>query len=227
MGTITLLDYYRMLKARGWKYPAQYFIQSHLFDLLRGTNTHFWVPHEEYQRQNSASEDSIHYVACPTHTIRKCLAAIHTHAGDEFGKYQFLDLGCGKGKALLVYAEYSENFKPPLALGIEMVDALAATARKNIAIRKETERLKIFTDTATNWREHSDSEYMIIFLYNPFGAKTLQEVISKVKLIKKCYVAYVDPEHSALFGKQGWNKIHEAGGEYKNDHIEIWYQGHA
>lgn len=222
MGGISLRDYYAMLKARGWRYPLRYFIHSHLFDILRGTDTHFWIPPAEYKQKNINSKDSIHYVACPTHIIRKCLREIHKHAGNGFGDYQFIDLGCGKGKALLVYAEYSGDLHPPPALGIEMVEAISSIARYNINARKLDGRIKVITDSAVNWVKHSTSARVIIFLYNPFGADTLLDVISRAKL-NNCYIAYVDPEHSFLLREKGWTNIYERTGEYKNDHVQIWF----
>ena len=41
-----LKDYYKMLIRRGACLPITYFLECHLFDLIRGTDTHTWFPKE-------------------------------------------------------------------------------------------------------------------------------------------------------------------------------------
>lgn len=222
MKNITFSDYYRMFRTRGWEYPLQYFFQSHLFDILRGTDTHFWVPPEDYKQHNTTANDSIHYVACPTIAIKKCLAAIQAHAGNDFRKYQFIDLGCGKGKTLLVYEEYAEGEQIYPAIGVELVEPLATTARDNARRCGNENSIKIITDSATNWAQYATSAHVIIFLYNPFGSKTLHEVIGKIG-DKRCYIAYVDPEHTNILTEANWQCIFFEEGRYNNNKFRVFF----
>jgi len=223
MSRITFLDYWRMGRARGWGYPIRYFTQSHLFDLVRGTNTHFWMPPKEYDGACPGHGDAVHYVACPTKSIRKALKVITAHAKNTWDQFQFYDLGCGKGKALLVYNEYVGTRVKTPAIGIELVPSLAEVAENNIHLRHLEKRATVITGDATKWRSSCTGRGAIIFLYNPFGRSTLEAVLRGTENLP-CYIAYVDPEHSSLLASKGWDKIHCEAGKYKNDNIEVWYR---
>lgn len=223
MTGIRPLDYWRMGRARGWRYPIQYFVQSHLFDILRGTNTHFWLPPEEYDRVSPRSVDAVHYVACPTRSIEKALKAVSEHAGARFGEFQFVDLGCGKGKALLVYAEHTKSQQALPAVGIEITPLLARVAQNNVDILGLNARIRIAHDDARTWRAWCAEAPTILFLYNPFGKETLKSVVHAATDLD-CYVAYVDPEHSAVLEDRGWSRIFRASGRYKNERIEVWHR---
>ncbi len=223
MNKISALDYWRMGRARGWRYPIRYFFQSHWFDIVRGTNTHFWMPPEDYSRACPKGGDPVHYVACPTRAIVKSLRAIAAHAAARFGEFQFLDLGCGKGKALLVYAEYTKSMTVPPAVGIEIVPVLSHVAQENVKIAGFDGRIRIARGDARMWNEQSPNGPVILFLYNPFGKATLTYVL-QTALERECYMAYVDPEHSTLLEEMKWTRIFRATGRYRNECLEVWHQ---
>jgi SAM-dependent methyltransferase len=221
MKRISVGDYWRMARTRGLRYPFRYFSQSHLFDLLRSTDTHFWLPRSDYVRETSNIGDAVHYVACPTRSILASLRAIEAHAGSSFNSFQFIDLGCGKGKALLVYCEYTRRKDVSAAVGIELLGVLAGIAERNVRIRRLDRRAKVVCGDAKGWRFQCSEAYAILFLYNPFGVDTLQAVLDQANGID-CYVAYIDPEHSQVIERSGWKKIFAISGKYPNDCIEVW-----
>jgi hypothetical protein len=223
MTEFSLRDYWRMAGARGWGYPVRYFFQSHLFDILRGTNTHFWTPPQDYRRVGPANADAVHYVACPTRSIVKALEAIEGHAGERFREFRFIDLGCGKGKTLLVYAERTRSMPVKTALGVEIVSTLSSIAQRNAKLVGLEEKIEVVAADAATWKELCPDTSVILFLYNPFGRATLAQVLRHTSGME-CYVAYIDPEHASLLEEGGWNRIFRETGKYLNDCIEVWYR---
>lgn len=221
MNKISFTDYWRMGRARGFTYPFRYFLQSHLFDLRRGTDTQFWVPPIEYSSVCPAQNDAVHYVACPTKAIRRGLLAIRENVGKEFDQYQFFDLGCGKGKALLLYSESASPQKLK-AVGVELVPSLADIAWENVKRMGFSDWVEVVSADAVQWVQYCDSDQVIVFLYNPFGLTTLERVFADVQKFRNAYVIYVDPEHASFFEHTGWKRVYTGTGRYRNDFIDVW-----
>lgn len=221
---MNIADYVRMGRARGWGYPYRYFLESHWFDLVRGVDTHYWVPPTQYVGLcPSGRGDSVHYVACPTTIIRAGLADVRRHAETGFSQLQLFDLGCGKGKALLVYGEMLGAEPRPIAVGIEHVAELADIARANMVRRGLDGETSIVTGDAAEWCNHVQADGVIIFLYNPFGAATLRKVLAGC-FASRAYIIYVDPEHHGLVQSLGWVQITSRSGRYKNDNARVYWK---
>lgn len=85
----------------------------------------------------------------------------------------FFDIGCGKGQILLM-AAMSDMSKIG---GIDFNGDVAETAKRNMkALQIDSD---VVIGDATEFNELDD--YSIFFLYNPFGEKSIQKVISNIK----------------------------------------------
>jgi len=90
----------------------------------------------------------------------------------------FIDLGCGKGRALFIAAEY------PFArvIGVEYAKDLAEIARQNLQnLRPEglREKIALYAMDAVQFEYPSDAS-CFVFLYSPFDGPVLQEVLRKI-----------------------------------------------
>ena len=118
----------------------------------------------------------------------------------------FLDIGCGKGRALCVAAYHGFN----KVTGIDFSKGLCLEAEKNLTQTKlqiPTLYYKIYTNDAFYFEIPTDVD--CIFLFNPFNEIIMSGVVENiiVSLEKKprdLTVAYVNPLHKELFVAQGF-----------------------
>ena len=124
----------------------------------------------------------------------------------NFGDKVFLDVGSGKGRAMILAAE--AGFKK--VIGVEYAAELNDIAHTNIEVVKPR-----FPKTEFELSEGDALEYKmskevdVIYLFNPFDEETICKLLEQLKLIfkrnKKIYLVYVHPVHSAsceeVFGK--------------------------
>lgn len=131
------------------------------------------------------------------------------------GELTFIDLGCGKGRTLLVAAGL--GFRR--VVGVEFAEELAAAARKNI------EKLKIANGAiiqgdAGEFRFPEDD--LILYLYNPFSEEVMRRVVLNLRdcTAKKLYVIYKAPECMALFDSGGF--LTQLGSPPGREYIRTW-----
>jgi len=116
--------------------------------------------------------------------------------------YVFIDLGSGKGRALLLASRFP--FKQ--ILGVELSSQLHQVALLNItrfrADWQQCARVMTVCENATAFK--FPAENIVLYLYNPFGAETLRTVVTNMEsslrvLPRRVYVIYVKPAHRKVF----------------------------
>jgi SAM-dependent methyltransferase len=107
---------------------------------------------------------------------------------EDLGSFTFVDLGCGKGRSLLIASRM--GFKR--VIGVEFAAELAATARRNIQIMGVSNASVIDADAA----EFSPPEdNLVAFLFNPFRNAVVRRVVGNLERPRagKLYVIYSNP----------------------------------
>jgi SAM-dependent methyltransferase len=108
----------------------------------------------------------------------------------------FIDLGCGKGKALFLAADM--RFRR--VIGVEFAPDLAATAEKNArayaAARPEAPRVEIVCTDAGDYE--LPPEPTVLFLYNPFDEHVMARVCATIdrslaQQPRSLFVVYLNP----------------------------------
>lgn len=117
--------------------------------------------------------------------------AIFARAIPFVPRVTFIDLGCGKGRALILARE--AGFRD--LIGVEMSAKLAKAAIRNL--RKLDIAAEIVTCDAGAYR--FPDRPIVVFLYNPFGVPTMQKVIEHLPERGESYVIYVNPQHRPVF----------------------------
>jgi predicted RNA methylase len=109
--------------------------------------------------------------------------------GEHFDGFSFIDLGCGKGRALLLANQL--NFSQ--IIGVEFAPELAAVARRNCD-RAGVNATVLSEDAVQFSFPPGDS---VVYLYNPFGPSVLDAVLDRLPASTnaKCYIVYVNPVH--------------------------------
>jgi SAM-dependent methyltransferase len=113
---------------------------------------------------------------------------------EDLGSFTFVDLGCGKGRSLLIAARM--GFRR--VVGVEFATELAATARKNIQIAGITNATVVDGDAV----EFSLPEgNLVVFLFNPFRSAVLHKVVSNLAQprVGKLYAIYSNPVCAEAF----------------------------
>lgn len=125
---------------------------------------------------------------------------------EELSSFTFLDLGCGKGRSLLIAARM--GFRR--VIGVEFAAELVATARKNIRVMGVSNAIVIDADAA-DFRLPEGNQ--VIFLFNPFGQVVVRKVVANLERPRegKLYVIYSNPIHAnALDGSQVLQRVGSA-----------------
>jgi hypothetical protein len=100
-------------------------MRPHPFDQENGIDTGGFVPSRLMPTGHDADQHSTAYAGCQPSCLRAAISAIPTP-----DQTIFMDLGCGKGRALIVASEWP--FRQ--ILGVELSPRLARAAQKNAKI---------------------------------------------------------------------------------------------
>ena len=197
-----------------------YFKESIFFDIKRNTNTSFRK--EKSNKDNSkiekeTAQDGLLYVASFTSVIKKTLNISSNYLGEDlFSKYQYIDVGCGKGKSLIYYLEsYSKNKFIPL--GLEYDQDLFLIAQNNLNKFPERDgKCKLILDSALNLEKYLDSKFLIIYFYNSFQGYTLDKFLNILSKYNHILI-YVDPAEENKIINNNYNIITKNNGKYNAD----------
>lgn len=100
-----------------------------------------------------------------------------THTAME--NYSFVDLGCGKGRAVLMASEF--GFRE--VVGVELHASLAAVAEANVAAWTAAGRavcpVRIVRQDATEFLFPEGA--CLLYLFHPFGAPVLKRLIERIE----------------------------------------------
>ncbi len=210
----------KVVLKRGITFLFRYFYESYLFDVIHGTKTSARVAKEDQSISSAAAEEEngLLYVASFTSVTRKTVSLAKEVLGDErFNKAQFLDLGCGKGKALLVHALHYGRYQDVPAIGIEYDSDLATIARDNVdKCDIENGRVRVVADSAVNLKEHISANELIVYLYNSFQGETLKSVLNELSSIPHILI-YVDPAERHQLDNYSYSIIRDYVGKYNAD----------
>ena len=181
---------FHLLYGAGWDL-------QHPFDFEHGTDTSGFVAS---QNLPSSLVDTVRkhvYGGSQPSIIRTALAEL-----PPLENFTFVDLGCGKGRPLLVASEFP--FRS--LVGVELSAPLAADARKNAAIlrQKFPARPAIQIETGDASAFPLPTGNLVVFLYNPFGAEVVAKVVTGMEAAlaaekRSLFVVYYNPVHGACF----------------------------
>jgi SAM-dependent methyltransferase len=134
-------------------------------------------------------------------------------------RFSFVDMGSGKGRALLVASEF------PFAkiVGVELSAHLHGIAEENIErYQPDSQACKNFTLHCMNAADYAfGSEPVVLFLFDPFGEEILRRVLANLEASFKAaprevFVVYVFPQFEALLrGSSYLNRISEGGPRWR------------
>ncbi|MDA0668233.1 MAG: class I SAM-dependent methyltransferase [Planctomycetota bacterium] len=115
----------------------------------------------------------------------------------------FLDLGCGKGRVTCMASRSNAS----RVVGLEQDDALLEIARKNL---NRISDVRAQVDFHHGLAQDFDFDTTtVVFLFNPFGADTLRDVLhlleqSLKRNPRRLRIVYVNPVHEQVLSNADW-----------------------
>jgi SAM-dependent methyltransferase len=171
------------------KYTLSFISNGDEFDRLYGTNTGRVEP---VWRLNSGSKNLTFAYRYEPVAVDELIDGLKLIDRD-FASFTFIDLGCGKGRALLLAPRF--GFKS--VLGIEFSPKLAKIARRNIEKLNLSNTHVIESDAAVF---KFPTGNLLIFMNNPFGLEVLRDVANNLATgSAEIYVLYCKPRHPEAF----------------------------
>jgi SAM-dependent methyltransferase len=120
--------------------------------------------------------------------------------------YSFIDIGCGKGRAVLMASEF--GFRE--VVGVELHRSLAKIAEANVAVWTAAGRavcpVRIVCQEATEFTFPEGP--CLLYLFHPFGAPVMERLIERIKVDfagrqGMLDLIYFNPETEALLVTHG------------------------
>jgi predicted RNA methylase len=199
------------LRKRGVFFAFHYVRDVILFDLMNGTDT--------YGRKLDSTivDESIYYVPSFTSTVEETIGHVKDVLGAGFDDWQFVDIGSGKGKVILIYASSVGKHANHAPIGIEYDAELAKIGNANIRkMRLANTGARIIADVASNFSNHISGDRLIVFMYNPFFGSLFYDFVARLQKIPH-FLIYVDPVERAHLAENGYVVLVERQGRYNAD----------
>ena len=150
-----------------------------------------------------ARESNLGYGGCQPSCLRRALSTV-----TDQERYTFLDLGCGKGRGLIVASEFSFR----RVMGIEIDAALCRICRANAAaIRARFPARPVIEvsegDATVLALPPGD---LVVFIYHAFGLALLQRLVERLMVAgesRSLFVIYQNPVFGhVLDGQSGMRR---------------------
>jgi SAM-dependent methyltransferase len=181
----------------------------HPFDVQYGTETGDYLLPRDLAAGNKHDAQSYGYSAIAPSVFLEALARWRdTLPGGarRLSTYTFVDVGAGKGRAVLLAAESS--FRK--VVGVELNGDLARTARRNVARWSSLVRLraKVRVMHADAMELRWPRAPLLVYLYNPFACELVERLAAKLAGTDAAGnglvdVLYVNPTCADVLSRQG------------------------
>jgi SAM-dependent methyltransferase len=147
------------------------------------------------------------YQPCDPALFRETLGMLQS----DFRGFTFVDIGSGKGRALLMAAGYPFR----RVIGVELLPQLHAAARRNIEefATQETE----CRDVVSMCMDAADFEFppepLVLFLFNPLPEPALEQVLNRLgqsldRHPRTVYAVYHNPVLEHVFSNDArWQRV--------------------
>ena len=135
--------------------------------------------------------------------FRESIAAL----GMGFHDFTFIDLGSGKGRALLLASDYPFR----RIIGVELLPELAAIAQENLRCYRNPSQQCFAIEL--HCKDARDFQFppqpTVLYLFNPFPPDVLDEVLTKVETSlrehpRKLIVLYHNPVLKEIVARRSW-----------------------
>lgn len=143
------------------------------------------------------------------------LVAALEFLAEDLRTFSFIDLGCGKGRTLMVASRRGFH----RVIGVEFAKELVEIAKCNLSRHQASDVIVSHGDAADFTFPGGD---MVVYLYNPFSEEVLRKVLDNLCATAwdKLYVIYKTPRCASLLDASGFLK--RFGRPPAAPQMEIW-----
>jgi SAM-dependent methyltransferase len=158
------------------------------FDLTHHTDTGGISPVWELDTDSANVRFGERYQAVNADWLQSALAFLN----EDWSTFTFVDLGCGKGRALIV--AFENGFAR--VIGVEFAKSLVEIARKNSDIVGA--RAEVTHEDATRF-EFPNGD-LVVFMSNPFQGEVMRRVMNNLARHSggKLYLLYYNPKEMTI-----------------------------
>ena len=172
------------------------------FDTLHGVDTGGITHLKDLRLNNEHWRDGLDHIAADPAEFAAAIEALEV----DLSTYTFIDLGSGKGRALLLAFDYP--FQE--IIGVEFAEPLVQAARANfekIGASRDVSRVRILHADALEF--DLPNVPTILFLYNPFESPIMQGVATRTRaslmaIPRDLIVLYLNPFHLDVWLQAGF-----------------------
>jgi len=144
------------------------------WDLIHGVDTCGQIPLASLAFDSEHKTAGLEYYSHHPSVTRSALSRLDAH-----GRYTFIDIGCGKGRALLVASEFP--FRK--ITGLEFAPPLAEIARRNVqryrGRKQKCRDIEVITGDALEYELAPEPQ--VLHLYSPFAPKLLDRLMQRIE----------------------------------------------
>lgn len=154
--------------------------------------------------KKSDSSEFFHYQGASYLVLFK----IFEHIANETKHFDFIDIGCGRGRPAFV----AESFGYTTIIGIDLDASLVATANTNINYYVPKNKTSTFTFIHANALDFNyKNKPTVYFLFNPFNETVLNSVLNKILLTtsSNTFFIYMNPTCANVFTKDKFEVVYE------------------
>lgn len=168
----------------------KYYLHNYYYEMYFGVKTSGNLNLDELRYNNKKNLQS--YEPAGYEIIDKLINIIEV----DFSESTFLDYGCGKGRAVIVAAQYPFN----KIIGIDLSDNLTDIAKHNVVIMKHkvASSVNIINIDAIDYQIPDCVN--IVYFFNPFVGEILDNIINNIfisyhRAPRKLYVLFINNIH--------------------------------
>jgi SAM-dependent methyltransferase len=193
-------------KLADWR---RYRVLQRELDHQYGTDTLAMVGKDDVSASGPNVAYSYDYLPTPALWFDRIIGKLPIKLPD----YIFIDLGSGKGMAVIRAARF--GFRR--VIGVEFGEYLYQVARSNITKLQQHDKaigsIEMILGDAAEFQFPADS--LVLYLYNPFGPEVVRKVLSNLETSlsehpRSCWIVYVNPLHHEIFEDCGFLRTHTA-----------------
>jgi SAM-dependent methyltransferase len=166
--------------------------QAHAFDLKYGTDTSGTIEPASMDIPRGSVAHAKRYQTAIVEVFMEILKGLSVQSQN----FVFIDLGSGKGRALMLASQFP--FKE--IIGVELSAELHAIASRNIQIYRNQEQVacEIRSVCADASRFEIPLEPIVFYLFNPFDEQVMTAVLANIESSlrtrhRDVYIAYLKP----------------------------------
>jgi SAM-dependent methyltransferase len=137
----------------------------------------------------------------------KLFSELMAQLGVDFKHYTFIDLGSGKGRALILAAEFPFRRIIGVEFAIELHEAAKVNFSKLAVAKSANSRVELICGDAAKY--DFPQEPLIIYMFNPFGSAIVRRIAENAlaswrRFPRPIQILYMNPVHLKDLIDVGW-----------------------